>query len=89
MDPGARPYVDQKVAGVNGVLIVLDHNDGITEVAQIDECFYKSLVVALVEPNGRLVQDIQRTHKPRAKLAREPDALCLAAGERIGAAVEG
>ena len=40
------------------------------------------VVVALVQADGRLVEDIQNAHEARADLRGQPDALALAAGER-------
>src|SRR5688572_33302499 len=46
------------------------------------------LVVALVQADRGLVEDVHDAAEPRADLAREADALRLAARERLGAAVE-
>ena len=46
-------------------------------------------VVALVQADRRFVQDVHDAHEARADLAGEADALRLAAGEGLGAAVEG
>ena len=40
------------------------------------------VVVALVQADGRLVEDIENAHQARADLGREADALALTAGER-------
>src|SRR5207244_8898603 len=45
-------------------------------------------VVALVEADRRLVQDVEHADQLRADLGREPDALALATRERRRAAVE-
>src|SRR5256712_2341943 len=42
-----------------------------------------------MEPDGRLVEDVQASHEPGADLRREPDALRLASGERRRRAVDG
>jgi hypothetical protein len=39
-------------------------------------------VVALVQPDRRLVEHVQHAREPGADLRREADALRLAAGER-------
>ncbi len=46
-------------------------------------------VVALVQADGGLVQDVHDAHQAGADLAGEPDALGLAAGQGIGAALQG
>ena len=75
----ARPHVDHKVGTADGVLIVLDHDDGVAEVAQVLQRGDKPLVVALMQTDRRFVQDIEHAHKPRADLRGEADALGLAA----------
>ena len=47
------------------------------------------LVVALVEADRRLVEDVEHADEPGADLRREADALRLAAGERRRRAVHG
>ena len=46
-------------------------------------------VVPLVQADGGLVQDVHDAHQAGADLAGEPDALGLAAGECLGAALQG
>ena len=45
-------------------------------------------VVALVQADARLVEDVEHAHQARADLRRQADALRLAAGERVGGAVD-
>src|SRR5690606_41038127 len=68
--------------------VVLDDDHRVAEVAQVNQRVQQPLVIALVQTDRRLVEDVHDADEPRADLAREPDALRLAAGERIGAAVE-
>src|SRR5439155_222108 len=46
-------------------------------------------VVARMEPDGGLVEDVAHAAQVRAELRGEPDALPLAPRERVGAPVEG
>ena len=46
------------------------------------------LVVALVQSDRRLVEDVHDAHQARADLARQTDALGLAARQGLGAAVQ-
>ncbi len=48
----------------------------------------EALVVALVQADAGLVQDVEHADQPRSDLGGEPDALGLAARERGGAAPE-
>src|SRR5690606_19463945 len=55
---GARSEVDDVVGGADGVLVVLDDEDGVAEVAQVLEGANEALVVALVEADAGLVEDV-------------------------------
>ena len=87
--PGARPHVDDMVGLADGLLVVLDHEHRVAEVAQVLQGLEQPGVVALVEADGRLVQDVEHAHQAGADLGGQPDALPLAAGEGAGGAVEG
>ena len=59
------------------------HDDhGVPQVAQTLQGGDEPLVVALVQSDGGLVQDVEHAHEPGADLGGEPDALGLAARER-------
>ena len=86
---GAGPDVDHVVGDPDGVLVVLDHEHGVAEVAQADEGVDEPLVVALVQADRRLVEHVEHAHQAAADLAGQADALGLAAGQGAGRAVEG
>ena len=81
---GAGADVDDPVGGADGVLVVLDHDERVAEVAQGDERVDEAPVVALVEADARLVEHVEHSGEARADLRREADALRLAAGEGGG-----
>ena len=83
---GARADVDDPVGLADGVLVVLDDEHRVAEVAQADERVDEAVVVALVQPDRRLVEHVQHADEARADLGGQPDALRLAAGERAGRA---
>ena len=85
---GVRADVDDPVGRADGVLVVLDDDEGVAEVAQPDQRLDEPVVVALVQPDGRLVQHVEHADQAGADLGGEPDALRLAAGQRGGRAVE-
>ena len=89
VDAGAGADVEHVIGGADGVLVVLDHDDGVAEVAQAFERFEQAGVVALVQADGGLVQHIEHAGEAGADLRGEADALALAAGERAGGAAEG
>jgi hypothetical protein len=89
VDAGAGPDVEDVVGLQDRVLVVLDDDDCVAEVAQALQRAEQALVVALVEADRGLVEDVQNARQARADLAREADALALAAGEGTGGAGEG
>ena len=61
---------------------MLDNDQCIAEVAEPFQRFEQSVIVPLVQPDARLVENIKHPHKTRTDLRRKPDALRLAAGKR-------
>jgi hypothetical protein len=67
---------------------VLDDDQGVAEVAQPGERLDQPAVVALVQPDRRLVQHVEDADQAGADLGGQPDALRLPAGQRPGRALE-
>ena len=84
----ARTEVDDVVGRANRLLVVLDDDDGVAEIAQARERRQQLAVVALMQADRRLVEHVQHAGEVRADLRGEPDALPFAAGQRRGAAIE-
>ena len=85
---GAGADVDDVVGRADRVLVVLDHDHRVAEIAQAIERAEQALVVALVQADRRLVEHVHDADEAGADLAGEADALRFAAGQRIGAAIE-
>ncbi|SCF99209.1 hypothetical protein GA0115255_114852 [Streptomyces sp. Ncost-T6T-2b] len=85
---GAGADVHDPVGDLDGVLVVLDDDERVAHVAQPDQGFDQPVVVALVQADGRLVQDVQHADQAGADLGGQPDALGLAAGQGAGRAVQ-
>ena len=85
MDAGARPHVDEVVGGADGLLVMLDHEDGVAEIAQALQRHQQPLVVALMQADGGLVQHIEHAGQAGADLRGQADALAFAAGQRAEA----
>ena len=79
---GAGAHVDDVIGRAHRLLVVLDHEHRVAEVAQAQQRLDEPAVVALVQADAGLVEDVQHADQRRADLRREPDALRLAAGER-------
>ncbi len=84
-----RAEVDQPVRLLHRLVVVLDHHHRVADVAQVLEGGEELLVVALVEADRWLVEDVDDAGQLGADLAGEADPLALAAGEAGSGAVEG
>ena len=85
---GARPEIDEVVGGANRLLVVLDDEHGVAEIAKPAQRREQTPVVALVQPDRRLVEHVQHAGELRSDLRRQPDALAFAARQRGRAAPE-
>ncbi len=86
---GAGPDVDHVVGGPDGLLVVLDDDQGVAEVLEPDQGLDQPLVVALVEADRRLVEDVEDADQAGADLGGQPDPLRLATRQRAARPVEG
>ena len=67
---------------------MLDDDHGIASRAQLAQHLEQHLVVARVQTDRRLVEDVADTLQVGTELSRQPDALCLSARQRVGSTVE-
>ena len=79
---GARTDVDDPVGVRDGVLVVLDDDQGVPEIPQPSEGFDQPAVVTLMQADRRLVEHVEHADQPGADLGGQPDPLRLAAGQR-------
>ena len=86
MDAGAGADVEHVIGGADGVLVVLDDDHGVAEIAQAFQRFEQARVVALVQADRGLIEHIEHAGEAAADLRGQPDALALAAGQRAGGA---
>ncbi len=77
------------VGRAHDVRVVLHHQDGVADVAQLVQDADQPSGVARMQPDGRLVEHVAGAHQARSQTSGELDALRLAAGERGREAVEG
>ena len=83
-----RTDVDDMVGDADRLLVVLDDDDGVAEIAESQQRVDEPLVVALVQADRRLVEHVEHADEPAADLRGEPDALCLTARQGGRRAVE-
>src|SRR5215203_4280615 len=84
----AGAEIHHVIGRADRLLVVLDDDDGVAQVAEAVQRAEQRTVVALVQPDGRLVEHVQHTGQVRSNLRGQPDALALPAGERRRAASE-
>ena len=84
----AGAEVDDVRGAPDGVLVVLDHDQRVALGLELLQRVEQDAVVARVQADGRLVEDVAHAAQVGAELRGEPDALRLAAGERRRRAVE-
>ena len=84
----AGPDVDQVVGAAHDCFVVLDHQHGVALLLQAAQGVDQPLVVALVQSDRRLVEDVAHADQARADAGGQPHALQLAAAERVGRPVE-
>ena len=58
VNAGTRADVEYVIGAADGVLVVLDHDHGVAEVAQALEGFQQASIVALVQADRRLVENV-------------------------------
>ena len=85
---GARADVDDPVGDPDGVLVVLDHDQGVAELLEPDQRLDQPVVVALVQADGRLVEHVEDADQAGTDLGGEPDPLRLAAAQRARGPVQ-
>ena len=88
MHAGAGADIDHVIGGADRVLVVLDHDHRVAEVAQPLQRLQEPGIVALMQADRGLVEHVEDAGEAGADLRGEPDALALAAGERAGGARE-
>ncbi len=79
---GARAHIHQPVRTQHRLDIVLHHHHRIALVPQLLQRGNQLAVVPLVQPDARLIQNVEHIHQLRPDLRGEPDALAFPARKR-------
>src|SRR5579863_8267228 len=77
--PCARSEIEDKIGVPDGLLIVLNDEDCVAEVAKSFESLDEAVVVPLMQADGGLVEDVEDAAQTRSDLRGQADALALAA----------
>ena len=88
MHAGTGTEIDDVIGMLDRIFVVFDDDDGVAEIAQAIERQQQALVVALMQADRWLVEDVHDADEARSDLAGESDALRFAARQRFGAAIE-
>ena len=76
---GVGAYVDQMVGRADYLLVVLYDDHRVADVAQAAEHTDQAVGVARMEPDARLVENVERPYEAAPELCGQIDALALAA----------
>ena len=80
VDAGSGSQVQQIIGPPHRVGIVLDHNHRIAEIAKPRQRIQQPLIVALMQSDGRLIENIEDAHQPRPDLRGQTNPLALSSG---------
>ena len=62
MNARSRADIHDKVRRTYSVLVMLNNNERVAEIPQILERFQKLFIIALVQTDARLIENIQNAH---------------------------
>ena len=68
LQSGDRANVHQVIGGLDGLLVMLNHQHGVAAIPQFFQCPDQLLVVVLVQADGRLIQDVKHPLESGPKL---------------------
>ena len=88
VDARARPEINDVIGAAHRLLVVLDDQQRVAARLERVQRGQQLTIVARVQANGRLVQNVKHAAEIGAKLGRQADALGLAAGKGGGAAAQ-
>src|SRR5690554_6529898 len=86
--PRAGADIEYMVGSTDGILVMLYHDHGVAQIAQLNEGLEQPVIVALMQTDGGLVENVHHTHQAGADLAGQAYTLSLASGKGLGAALQ-
>src|SRR5438128_328639 len=73
------PNIENVIGGTNHVRVVLDDEHRVSNVAQVMKQPNQTIVVARMQTDRWLVENVKRADERRSKIRRQLNSLCLAA----------
>ena len=83
-----RADVNDMVRRGDHIVIMLNDQNGIADVAQFFQDFHQPVIIAAMQADGRLIQHITAPHQSAADLGGQTNPLGLAAGERPAGSIQ-
>ena len=83
-----RPQIHDIIGRADRILVMLDHDHRIAQIAQPLQRRQQHVVVALMEANARLIEHVKHARQPAANLAGKADTLRFAARQRAAGAIQ-
>ena len=74
---GAWAEVDHVICGGDHFQVVFDDEDGVAKIAQAAQDVDQAAGVAMVQPDGRLVENVKNAAQPRAEQRSQAQTLGL------------
>src|SRR5439155_12723775 len=87
-NPRPGPEIDNQIGRAHGLFIVLDDDNGVAHVAELFEAVEQALVIARMQANTGLIENIEDADQAGTDLTRQADALSFSAGQRRRRAIE-
>ena len=81
MNTSSGADVHDVIGRPDGVLVVLDNHQGVTQITKSHQCVQQSVIVPLMQTDTRLIQHIEHTGQACTDLGCKSDSLGLSAGE--------
>ena len=73
----------------NGLFIMFDNDHGVSLITQVFQCAQQSIIVTLMQSDGRFVQNIKNTCQARSNLTGQSDPLAFPTRQRARIARQG
>ena len=81
---GTGSKIDYVIGAADRLLVVFDDQHGVAEVAQVFQCGQKAAIVAVMQANRGLVENVENSAQLGADLRCQSDTLPFATGEGRG-----